>query len=246
MLLEIDPKKKKVSSMKRIFIFLIDALSAFILFLSLFLTVGNLTIKEIEKDNISNMNIIFKEICDNENLPYSNNNQYNLYELDYETYMDKLINEGNTSDKAYELYLESENKLNEKLSLNTDYVNYYNSFYITYKLASIISMFISLFLLQFLIPLLSKKNSTLSMKLFKTTIVNSKDSVIISKNQILLRFFIIFITEYICVFLLVEWIGLIFVILTSFFSISISKRKATIHDLVMKTQLNYIEYSYTE
>lgn len=246
MLLELDPKKKIVSSWKRIFIFLIDALSSFMLFLLLILTIGNYSITEIESNNIKQMNNIYQEICKKENLPINNDNRFKVYEFDFGTYMDELINQGYSSEKAYEIYLEKDNLINEKLSENKEYVQCYNSFYITNKIVDISSMFISLFILQFLIPLLSKKHNTLSMKLFKTTIVNSKDSVIVSKYQILLRFFLIFISEFICVFLLVDWMGLIFVVLASIFSISITKKKSSLHDLIMKTNVNYLEYSYTE
>jgi uncharacterized RDD family membrane protein YckC len=154
--------------------------------------------------------------------------------------MDNKINEGYSSEEAYSSYNEMDNKLLENLSKNNEYVDSYNKFYVTYNLVSILSMFVSLFIFHLLIPLFNKKHNTLGMKLFKTTLVTSKDSIIISNKQVLLRFFTLFITEYTLVYLLVNWMGLIFIVLASIFSISITKRKSSLHDLILKTEVKYL------
>ena len=160
--------------------------------------------------------------------------------------MDNKVNEGYSSEEAYSSYNEMDNKLLENLSKNNEYVDSYNKFYVTYNLVSILSMFVSLFIFHLLIPLFNKKHNTLGMKLFKTTLVTSKDSIIISNKQVLLRFFTLFITEYTLVYLLVNWMGLIFIVLASIFSISITKRKSSLHDLILKTEVKYLDYAYTE
>ena len=234
----IDPNKTNVSIYKRLMIFILDALMTFLFFIILFLSIGNLSIKTIEKHNINE--------CNSLNLPYDKDNQYGLIQIDFNTYMDNKVNEGYTSEEAYSSYNEMDNKLLEILSKNEDYVNSYNKFYITYNLVSILSMFVSLFIFHLLIPLFNKKHNTLGMKLFNTTLVTSKDSIIISNKKVLLRFFTLFITEYTLVYLLVNWMGLIFVVLASIFSISITKRKSSLHDLILKTEVNYLDYAYTE
>ena len=84
------------------------------------------------------------------------------------------------------------------------------------------------------------------MKIFKGAITNKKDGTIISSIQLLLRFGLIFITEYLLVYMLLDWFGLIFLILVTLFLISMSKSKFTIHDLILKTKINKEEYTYTE
>lgn len=246
MIRDIDPNKTNVSIYKRLIIFILDALMTFLFFIILFLSIGNLSIKTIEKYNINTLNNIYINECNSLNLPYEKDNQYGLIQIDFNTYMDKKVNEGYTSEEAYSSYNEMDNKLLETLSKNEDYVNSYNKFYITYNLVSILSMFVSLFIFHLLIPLFNKKHNTLGMKLFNTTLVTSKDSIIISNKKVLLRFFTLFITEYTLVYLLVNWMGLIFIVLASIFSISITKRKSSLHDLILKTEVKYLDYAYTE
>ena len=246
MIRDIDPNKTNVSIYKRLMIFILDTLTTFIFYIFLFLSIGNLCIKAIEKDNINTLNNIYITECNYLDLPYEKDNQYGLIQIDFNTYMDNKVNEGYSSEEAYSSYNEMDNKLLENLSKNNEYVDSYNKFYVTYNLVSILSMFVSLFIFHLLIPLFNKKHNTLGMKLFKTTLVTSKDSIIISNKQVLLRFFTLFITEYTLVYLLVNWMGLIFIVLASIFSISITKRKSSLHDLILKTEVKYLDYAYTE
>ena len=246
MLKDLDIKIKKISSFKRIAIFIIDATISFMVFIILFLSIGNISIIEIEKENIKSLNEIYIKECLNMNIPYTNDNQYGLVEIDFSSFMDQKINEGHTYEDAYSMYNETDSLILNNLENNTTYVASYNSFYVTYNLTTIIMMFISLFIFQLLIPILNKKPQTLGMKIFKTTIVDSKNNIIISNKQTLLRFFTIFVSEFVLVYILVNCLGLIFVILASFFSISLTKRKSSLHDLILKTDVTYLEYSYTE
>ena len=235
-----------ISSWKRIGIFIIDSLVSFIVYVLLLFTIGNLIIKNVAKEDINLANQEYLTICQNNNLPVVKDSQYGLYQIDFDLLMDEYVQSGLTSEKAYEKYIETDNNIQSLLKENEAYVNSYSSFYFTYLFSSIITMLVSLFVFQFIIPLLNKKHQTIGMKIFKGAIVNKKDGTIISSIQVLLRFGLIFITEYLLVYMLLDWFGLIFLILVTLFLISMSKSKFTIHDLILKTKINKEEYTYTE
>lgn len=235
-----------ISSWKRIGIFIIDSLISFIVYVLLLFTIGNLIIKNVAKEDINLANQEYLTICQNNNLPVVKDSQYGLYQIDFDLLMDEYVQSGLTSEKAYEKYIETDNNIQSLLKENEAYVNSYSSFYFTYLFSSIITMLVSLFVFQFIIPLLNKKHQTIGMKIFKGAITNKKDGTIISSIQVLLRFGLIFITEYLLVYMLLDWFGLIFLILVTLFLISMSKSKFTIHDLILKTKINKEEYTYTE
>ena len=235
-----------ISSWKRIGIFIIDSLVSFIVYVLLLFTVGNLIIKNVAKEDINLANQEYLTICQNNNLPVVKDSQYGLYQIDFDLLMDEYVQSGLTAEKAYEKYIETDNTIQSLLKENEAYVNSYSSFYFTYLFSSIITMLVSLFVFQFIIPLLNKKHQTIGMKIFKGSIVNKKDGTVISSIQVLLRFGLIFITEYLLVYMLLDWFGLIFLILVTLFLISMSKSKFTIHDLILKTKINKEEYTYTE
>ncbi len=235
-----------LSPWKRVLIFLVDALISFGVYLLLLLTIGSTLIKSIEKENIEIANQEFIKICEEHSIAYEKENQYGFYQMDFYAFMDSSIQNGLTSEEAYEKYYEKENEINKLLNENKIYVEAYNSFYITYVFTSILSMLVSLFIFQFLFPLLNKKHQTIGMKIFKGAIVNQKNGVIISSSQVLLRFIIIFTTEFLCVYILLDWFGLIFLILITLFLLSFSKSRASLHDLILKCQVKKQEYAYTE
>lgn len=235
-----------ISSWKRIGIFIIDSLVSFIVYVLLLFTIGNLIIKNVAKEDINLANQEYLTICQNNNLPVVKDSQYGLYQIDFDLLMDEYVQSGLTAEKAYEKYVEMDNTIQSLLKENETYTKAYSSFYFSYLFTSIITMMISLFVFQFIIPLFNKKHQTLGMKIFKGAIVNKKDGTIISSIQVLLRFGLIFITEYLLVYMLLDWFGLIFLILVTLFLISMSKSKFTIHDLILKTKINKEEYTYTE
>ena len=94
MIRDIDPNKTNVSIYKRLLIFILDTLTTFIFYIFLFLSIGNLCIKAIEKDNINTLNNIYITECNSLDLPYEKDNQYGLIQIDFNTYMDNKVNEG--------------------------------------------------------------------------------------------------------------------------------------------------------
>lgn len=237
---------QKFSKGKRFTIFLLDTLMSFVIFIVLFFSVGNISIKSICNNDINAMNEVYENICINNNLPYAKENQFGLYQIDFEMYMDKVINEGKTDEEAYEMYLEKDNYMQIEISKSDNYVKAYSNFYSTYTIVSILCMFIPLFIFHLLIPLTNKKHQTITMLMFKCALVDSKNSVLASNKQILLRFTIIFITEFICVYLILDWLGLIFVVLATLFSISVTKRNSTLHDLLTKLEIKDLDYCYSD
>lgn len=235
-----------LSPWRRVLIFILDAFISFGVYLLLLLTIGNTLIKTIESENIEIANKEFIKICEENSIAYEKENQYGFYQMDFDAFMDNSIQNGLTSEEAYDKYYEKENELNKLLNENKTYVNAYNSFYITYMFTSVLSMLVSLFVFQFVIPLLNKKHQTLGLKIFKGAIVNKKDGIIISSTQILLRFIIMFTTEFLCVYIILDWFGLIFLVLVTLFLLSFSKSRASIHDLILKCQVKKQEYAYTK
>ena len=235
-----------LSSWKRIGIFVIDCLISFVIYLLLLFTIGNLVIKNIAQENINIANQEYLSVCQDSSLPVIKDSQYGLYQIDFDLLMDEYVQSGLSGEEAYEKYVETDNKVSALLKENEKYVKAYSSFYLTYLFVAILTMFVSLFIFQFIIPLLNKKHQTIGMKAFKGALVNKKTGVLISNTQVLLRLLIIFVTEFLLVYLLLDWFGLIFLILISLFLISMSKSKLTIHDLILKTKIKKEEYIYTE
>jgi hypothetical protein len=224
----------------------IDALISFLLYILLLFTVGNSVIKSISSSDIEIANSYYAAVCEEKNIPYEKEDQYGLYIIDFDKYFDQQIANGLNSEEAYGKYNEADQEVIASLEKIPEYLDAYNTFYLNYNFVLIICMFVSLFIFQLIIPLLNKKHQTIAMLIFKSAIANKKDGVLISKANVILRFFLIFITEFATVYIILNWFGLIFLVLITFFSISMTKTKATLHDLILKTEVKKAQYIYTE
>lgn len=245
--MEIYPEMSndKISIWKRIFIFLFDFITAAIISLTLLYSIGNPVLTNISKSDISQMNVIVTDVCESFSYPTEIESIYGLVQINQDAYMEQKISENMNEEQAYEEYQKAYDKLNEELQKNEVYCSAYKSFYVKYSLTEILCVFTSLLLFQLIIPFLNPKKQTLGMLLFKATYVD-QNNVILSNSKITLRFFMIFIVEFLTVYLLLSIIGEIFLVLITLATISLTKDKSTFHDLLIKSKLVPINNVYSE
>ena len=234
----------KYSIWKRISIFLIDGLMSLISFLLLFFALGTFTIEKIATNNIKEMNQYSTAIYIREDLPFEKNWPFYIAELDYDKFIDHEVSKNITVEDANSHYNETIAKIEKELNEIPEYKDAYNKFYLTYITTVLISVSIPLFIFQLVIPITNKKHQTLSMMIFKATVVDSSTSTYISNVKVLLRFFILYTLEFLLIYILINWIGIIFVGLVTFCVISFTNNRSTIHDLITKTKVQDLEYCY--
>ena len=234
----------KYSIWKRISIFLIDGLMSFISFLLLFFALGTFCIEKISANNIKEMNDYSTAIYIREDLPFEKNWPFYITELDYDKYIDHEVAKNISVEDANSHYHETVAKVEKELNEIPEYKDAYNKFYLTYITTVLISISIPLFIFQLVIPMTNKKHQTLSMMMFKCAIVDSSTSTFVSNIKILLRFLILYTIEFLLVYILINWIGIIFVALITFCVISFTQNRSTIHDLFLKTKVQDLEYCY--
>lgn len=242
----LDPSEKKCSTWKRMAVFLLDGLSTLILFLVLLFTLGNLCVKQIATNDIQSMNVQYQEICDIYQYPYVQENQYGLIILDRDKIIDDKVESGMSAEKAYEESEKINSEIEKKLSENETYRQAYKNFYLIYNVSNISCMFVSMLIFQLIVPLCTKKGQTLFMYIFKLGLAQKENGVVVHKYQILARFFIIFVVEYLSIYLLLGIIGEAFVIILSLVVISLTKNRLSFHDLILKAYLKDASSIYIE
>ena len=125
------------------------------------------------------------------------------------------------------------------------YASAYKNFYIKYTFTEIGCAFISLLIFQLIIPLANKKKQSLGMMMFQASCVD-KDNIVLSNIKITLRFFMIFLVEFLTVYLILSILGEIFLVLISLVMISLTKNRSTVHDLILKSKIAPLTNVYTE
>lgn len=183
------------------------------------------------------MNDNFLIACSSLDYPYKSESQYGLLQLDKDYFIEEALKAGEAAEKGYAKYEEALGSINSLLNENSSYTKASNKFYSIYIATSVSCMSVSLIVFQLIIPLLMKKGQTLTMKLFKLAPVTKQDGTTPSKSLLTLRFFVIYLMEYLSVFLLINIIGLIFVALITFVLICFSPKRSTLHDLITRTEL---------
>ena len=73
-----------------------------------------------------------------------------------------------------------------------------------------------------------------------------KDNIVLSNIKITLRFFMIFLVEFLTVYLILSILGEIFLVLISLVMISLTKNRSTVHDLLLKSKIAPLTNVYTE
>ena len=236
---------EKISIWKRIFIFLIDFITALILCIALLYSIGNPIVSSIAKNDINKMNVAIEGVCEKYSYPTEYDSIYGLLQLNQEEIIDNKIKENMTHEQAFESYMEIYNKLYEELNANEMYASAYKNFYIKYTFTEIGCAFSSLLIFQLIIPLANKKKQSLGMMMFQASCVD-KDNIALSNIKITLRFFMIFLVEFLTVYLILSILGEIFLVLISLVMISLTKNRSTVHDLILKSKIAPLTNVYTE
>lgn len=231
-----EMSNEKISIWKRIFIFLFDFITSAIIALVLLYAVGNPIVSNIAKEDVSKMNVVITNVCEKYSYPTETESLYGLVQIDQEEYMDQKVSENMNGEQAFEEYQKAYNKLHEELNKDLTYAKAYKNFYLKYTFTEILCVFTSLLIFQLIIPLFSKKKQTLGMKIFKAACVD-KDNIILSNTKMTLRFFMIFLVEYLTVYLVLSLMGEIFLVLITLVTISLTKNRSTFHDLIMKSRI---------
>lgn len=240
-------KKDKYFVFKRCISFIIDVLMLAAIYLSLLFSLGHLSIREIAKDNIVKINEIYATTAEAHGMSTTLDPFLGVAELDRKAYIKYEVEEnGLDVEKAMDKFYEIEKKVNDDLNKNAEYRKYYNKFYITDKIVEICCMLVPLLVFQLIIPLCLRKRQTLGMMIFKLSIVKKKDNVYISQYQVLLRFFIIFITEYLLVSILLGITGILIVLFLSIVIMLITPNKLSLHDAMMLVRVVKANEAYTE
>lgn len=240
-----EPENRKFSVWKRMLIYLLDGLSAMIVFLALLFTLGNFSVRNIAREEIATINRVYVEICEENGFPYQIESQYGLTVLDQSRFIEQKEAEGMDYEAIAEAYNEAEDKINEELKKVESYKEAYSRFYSTYIVTLILCLFVPLLIFQLIVPLCTKKRQTLFMKAFKGALVKRKSGVLLSANQVFLRFFMIFVVEFLSVYLLIGWIGEIFVVILSLVLMSFTEGRLSIHDGLMQCKVVEVEDAYT-
>ena len=239
-------ENERYSIWKRILIFIIEGLTSLLVFIGLLFTLGNFIQRNVAYDEVQTMNYHTSIVLEELNLPSKIENQYGLIEFDQDTFLDLKVEEGLSIESAVEEYNKQSEKVTEELVKIEEYTSSSGSFYAKYITIVISMMFIPLFIFQFLIPLLTKKHQTLTWMMFKVTLVDAKSNVILNSMKLLYRFILIYVMEFLFIYLLISWIGIIFLGLVTLVLISFTNNRLTVHDLVLKAKIRPVERSYNE
>lgn len=242
-----NKKSNRYFIFKRAAVFLLDGLMSLIIYIGLLLSLGNLTTREICKDSVNKMNQEFIKVSEVYNVPVKKEWQFGLIEIDRSKFIKIQVEEEKLDiEKAVEKYNEVNKDINEVLDKNKTYVDESNKFYVVYKIVEVVCMFVPLFVFQFIVPLYTKKKQTLFMMAFHLVMVKRKTNTYVSKYQVMLRFFIIFTTEYLMLYLLFDLFGLLIAIFVSIVIILITPNKLALHDAAMMIKLVNENEAYTE
>lgn len=237
-------QEKRYSIWKRLAIFVIDGLMAVVIFILLFISLGKITITKVQSNNINYLNDVYQEICLENDYPILKEKQFGLYVLDENKIIEEQMSLGMDVEQAYAEYEKIDQHIEEILNTNQDYIKASNSLYSFYKIVIILCMFLPLLVLQLIIPLSNKKHQTLAMLFFKAAIVKRKDNTLISNNFVLFRFLIIFLVEFLLIYIFLAIMGLIFTVLITFAVICFTNSRLTLHDALLQLKVTSKDFAY--
>ncbi len=239
-----ETETRKFSIRKRMLIYFLDGLAAVIVFFVLLFTLGNFTVRNISKAEIATINLSYAEVCEEYGFPYKIESQYGLTTLDQTRFIEEKEAEGMNSEEIAEAFNEAEERVDEALKKDETYKKAYSRFYSVYVVTVMMCMFVPLLIFQLIVPLCAKKRQTPFMKVFKGALVDRKSGVLLSANRVFLRFLMIFVVEFLSVYLLIGIIGEIFVVVLSLVLISFTDGRLCIHDALTQCRIASAEEAY--
>lgn len=230
-----ETQRKPYSAVKRMGAFLIDGIIAFSLIFCLLFFVSDYTIGAICKNPVEQINQIYAEECEKLNYPYIKST-YGLYEIDLDAFIEIKISEGKTTQEASNLYDEAYEKIDDIVSNREEFKIPAQEIQRVYYLHVIVILFGVSFIFEFVIPLFNKYHQSIGMLLLKCVIVNSKTNIVLSRLKLFIRFNFIYVIELLLIFLLFSYFGLIFLGLITIFIITITKKRLTLHELILNAK----------
>jgi len=236
--------KKKVSTWKRLFVFLFDSILIFGTFFALFFTAGSAAIKGIAKNNIAGLNKIYAAECDRRSVPYKES-MYGVYQLDKDKYIEMILPTKANYEEAVEDYNNLFYEIDSSIQNYVGYSGYYEGFAGAYYGTLIVSLFVPSLIYLFIIPIITKKGKTIGMIIIKTSLAQDSTNVLCSPGRVAVRFFSAFAIEIALSYVVAQYIGIGFVGLINILLICFTKKKKTIHDFLTKCHVEKDEFTYT-
>ena len=238
---------KKIRVGRRILTELVDFSLVVGVYCLLFYLVGNFVIPSIAQNSITNINEIFQEKSESRGygeLTKPSSSNYGFVDLDevlFTTYyQDK--NPGASDEECFQKYIETRESIYKAVIEDDNYTSNMAGFNLTYISTYAVSLFIPILIFQLVIPLFNKNGRTIGMIITKTSMVNLMNNERPPKYKLLIRFFVIFLIE----FLLVKYVfsDFIFLILPLIYLATLfpTKSRLVSHDFLSATKI--IESKY--
>ncbi|HBD06588.1 MAG TPA: hypothetical protein DCY93_04180, partial [Firmicutes bacterium] len=146
---------------KRLFIFLLDGLMCLIICFALAATAGNASTKAICKEEITQMNIQYKEVSSEYDVSLKKYWEFGLYQVDEAKYINDHLDKGENRDEIDKKLDDIKSDISKKLNANQSYKNNYKKVYVVNKMSFVVCMLIPLIAFQLVVPLCTKKRQTL-------------------------------------------------------------------------------------
>jgi len=187
-------KKTKITLWKRLRTYFVDFAFFLILYFALFYGAGVFGIEAMASDAIEGMNERIVYVCEQYDYPYKAGSNFGIYEIDEEVYIDKLqaADPSLTEAEGYDIYFEAQSTQLADLSNDANYILNYSKFHTSYLFVDAVCMLLPNIIFVCIIPIYDKENRTLGMKIFKQSLVNTKDERAAYKYKHIMRFVILF------------------------------------------------------
>jgi len=187
-------KKTKITMWKRLRTYFVDFGFFLILYFALFYGAGVYGIEAMASEAIEGMNERIAYVCDQYDYPYKAGSNFGIYEIDEEVYIDRLqaADPSLTEAEGYDIYFDAQTIQLDDLATDADYITSYSQFHTSYLFIDAICILLPNIILVCIIPIYDKENRTLGMKIFKQSLVNTKDERLAYKYKHIVRFAILF------------------------------------------------------
>lgn len=232
-------EREKITKKRRFLSALIDFLLMVGLYLALFYTLGSFCIEKIASAPIERINQEVIRICEENNFPYMQGNQYKLYTLDTAAYIEQVKKEDSSlsQDDAVEKCQKAMSTLSEGLQKSATYTKDYSEFQKDYLFIYTLTIAVVLVPLELMIPIFDKKRRTIGMMITKQALVNAKDNLPASNVKVMIRFFLLFIIEnFVFKLIMANYLYPLLALLGTIFVLA-TRECYTFHDVVSRTKV---------
>ena len=245
-----DPSERKPSFWKRFGVFFLDAFIVFGVYLGLVYGAGNFALKAATSNEISIIQEEYQTVMVTHGYPYIQEEIFGFYQFDDLGYIKSQMEAGKTYEQAEKAANEASTKIDEEVTKSENYNAAFKTFFAGYNLMRAACMTIPMIIFELIIPVATKKRQTLFMKVFRLGMAKKEDSTPIPTMRVVGRFFLIYVVEYlslafISLYIGWEYIAYGFGLLASVASMSFTRNRATIHDLLFGINVKNVDDIYT-